>query len=59
MKSNLSVEVGLETRLCEPEAVADIPATTDAHPEFEIFFIFTDNPGTLAALRTAGTMGIM
>jgi len=52
MKSNRSVEVGPIITLCEA-TTADIPAESDAHPELEIFVIFTDHPGTLAALRMA------
>ena len=57
MKSSLRAEVGLETRLYQPEAVADIPAATDAHRELEIFVIFTDHSGTLAALQMADHLG--
>jgi hypothetical protein len=52
MKSSRSVEVGPIITLCEA-TTADIPAESDAHPELEIFVIFTDHPGTLAALRMA------
>jgi len=57
MKSSLRVEIGLETRLYQPEAVADVPVATDAHPELEIFVIFTDHSRTLAALRMADHSG--
>jgi hypothetical protein len=57
MKSSLRVKVGLETRLYQPEAVADAPAATDGHPELEIFVIFTGHSGTLAALRMAHHLG--
>ena len=53
MKSSLIVEVGLETRLYQQEAVPDIPAATDGHSGLEVFVIFTDHAGTLAALRMA------
>jgi hypothetical protein len=53
----LIVKAGLEMRLCPQRAVPDIPAATGAHPELEIFVIFTDHPETLAALRTAHHLG--
>jgi hypothetical protein len=53
MKSSRSVEVGPIITLCEATTAADIPAATDAQPELEIFVIFTDHLGTLAALRMA------
>jgi hypothetical protein len=57
MNGGLRVEVGLVARLYQPGAVADVPAATDGQPELEIFVIFTDHPGTLAALRTAHHLG--
>ena len=53
MKSSLIVEVGLEARLCQREGAPDISAATDGHSELEVFVIFTDHSGTLAALQTA------
>ena len=52
MDSGLSAEVRPVITLCEAPR-ADISAETDAHQELEIFVIFTDHPGTLAALRMA------
>jgi hypothetical protein len=57
MNNDLSVEVGPIITLCEATTAADIPAATDAHPELEIFVIFTDHSGTLAALRMADHLG--
>lgn len=37
-------------------ATGDIPGAADRDNEFEIFVIFTDIPGTLAALRMAGEL---
>ena len=56
MKSNRSVEVRPIITLCEA-TTANIPAAADAHPELEIFVIFTDHSGTLAALRMADRLG--
>jgi hypothetical protein len=53
MKSSPRAEVGLETRLYQPEALPDIPAATDVHPEREISVVFTDHAGTLAAVGMA------
>jgi hypothetical protein len=57
MDNDLSVEVRPIITLCEATTAADIPAETDAHPELEIFVIFTDHSGTLAALRMADHLG--
>ena len=57
MKGSLIVEVGLPTQLYQRGAVADIPAATDGHSGLEIFVIFTDHAGTLAALRMAEQFG--
>jgi hypothetical protein len=57
MNSSLIVEVGLETRLCQQEAVPNISDVTDGRLELEIFVIFTDHSGTLAALRMADRLG--
>ena len=53
MKSGLHVEVRLETGLCLQEVAPDTPAATDGQPELEVFVIFTDYSGTLAALQMA------
>ena len=57
MDNDLSAKVAPIITLCEATAAADIPAATGAHPELEIFVIFTDHPETLAALRTAHHLG--
>lgn len=57
MKSCRRVESVLETRLYEPEAVADVSAANDGRRELEISDIFTDHSGTLAGLRMADHSG--
>jgi hypothetical protein len=57
MDNDLSAKVAPIITLCEATAAADIPAATGAHPELEIFVIFTDHSGTLAALRLADHLG--
>jgi len=53
MMDSLIVKAGLETRLCPQKAVPDIPAATDGQSGLEVFVIFTDFSGTLAALLRA------
>lgn len=50
------VEVRLETRLDPQEGLPDIPAATDGHSGLEVFVIFTDDSGTLAALQRANQL---
>ena len=54
MNRSRSVEFGIRTpSCCEQTIVGDTSAAADRHEELEIFVIYTDNLGTLAALRTA------
>lgn len=52
MDQSLKTEAVWESPSLE-HATGDIPGATDRGDEFEIFVIFTDTPGTLAALRMA------
>ena len=54
LNSSRSVEFGIKTPSgCEQPIIGDTSAAADRHEELEIFVIYTDNLGTLAALRTA------
>jgi hypothetical protein len=57
IKSSLSVKVGLERLLYQPEEVADVPAATDGHSELEMFVILTDHSGVRAAAGMADHLG--
>jgi hypothetical protein len=42
VNSSLIVEVGLETRLYQQEAVLGTPAATEGRSKLDVFVIFTD-----------------
>jgi hypothetical protein len=56
MMDCLIVEAGLETRLCPQRAVPEIPTATDGQSGLEVFVIFTDCSGTVAALQRANQL---
>ncbi|MGA2608406.1 MAG: hypothetical protein ABSH01_13250 [Terriglobia bacterium] len=58
MNSSRSVEFGIKTPPCREQTIVGYTSpAADTHEELEIFVIFTDHSGTLAALRMARHLG--
>jgi hypothetical protein len=52
----MSNNIGNSMELCERSIPTSCEAENDQSNELEINVVFTDHPGTLSALRTAGTL---